>query len=63
MFTRESDFNGQGGVEESIDYLEKIQVTVQEVRERIEGLKVREALGLDSVSGWVLREYRKQSIV
>lgn len=60
QFTMEIDFNGHEGREENIDYLEGLQITVQEVKEIMEDLDVRKALEPDGLSSWVLRECSKQ---
>ncbi len=47
-------------MEEHVDSLEEIQITVQEVKKIMEGSDVRKALGLDGVSSWILKECSKQ---
>ncbi len=61
VFTRESEFRGHEWVEEHVDSLEEMQVTVQEMKKIImEGLDVRKTSGTNGMSDWILKECSKQ---
>ena len=56
VFTKENDFRGDRIRMEDGDALKEIVTSTEEVKNMLEKLNVREAMGPDGVSHWIVKE-------
>ena len=59
VFTREIDFTAPRMSKQNVD-MQEIQVERQEIKDLLEKIDTRKAMGPDGVNGWILKECREQ---
>ncbi len=62
VFTKENYFRGEMTALEKGTDLKEIKISVEEVKNMLEDLDVRKAMGPDSVSSWILKECSSQLV-